>query len=445
MSVGSFDCQSTGGNATVIGYPWYGDEYAEDKSRFFKFVRSNRYNGRPTRLSEAVRYVYGDDYTNTEYKRLSRFAERAEWLETASYGAYVEVEPTPACFGVDSLEFRSKQNAKGPEGDGICFDTSETGPTAPQYPKDRVRRVLEKRVRLDGGQYKQGNDYRPEVLRELAQYRDDISDKWTYFSRIRGVGSRYLLLPYLTRYNDRDKATSTQRRYRTALERASDRFDVASVVSLTVDPDRFESHSEATEAIQGAVGRLMSCLSTEYRLGSRPDSVKVVDFQRNGLPHYHIVLFGVRTVEGETASGEATISTAEVREYWDETADIGREVDVRPSYNRGDGWILHDDSDGRVSLSYYLGKRIRGLVELAETDTDDLFSSVEAGDISLWRHTLFWAYEKQYCTVSPSLRGDRDTGLPSVRIWQYEGTARFEQIPSQVVDDAVICRSQPPP
>ena len=472
-------CQSGGGNPTALHYPWKGERYDDDKSRFFRFVRSNRYNGHPTRLSEAVRYVYGENYSNTEYRRLSRFAKRTEWLETASAGGYVEVEPTPACFGTDSLEFRSKQSAKTQEGDRFGFDVSKTGPTADcldregasrsdrrtadrgdgldgveastgptaeRFPKDRVRRVLDKRLRLDGGQYDEGHDYRREVFRELAQYRDDIGDKWTYFERIRGAGSPYLVLPYSTRYNDGEKARDTQRRYRTALRRASSRFDRAAVVSLTVDPNRHSSHSEATEAIRDGVSKWLQRES--YQLGGRPDNLKVLDFQRNGLPHYHVVLFGVSAVDGgrETATGEATISTADVRDYWDDRADVGQQVDVRPAYCRGSGddWILHDDG-GRVSLGYYVGKRIRGLVELAGMDTDDLFSAVESGDLSLWRHVLFWAYEKQYCTASPALRADRDDGLPSVRIWRYVGACRFEQIPAQVLDNGVVCRPRPPP
>ena len=443
-----------------------GESHGEAKRRFVEHVVRNRYDGRPTRLSEAVRAVYGGDYSNTEYKRLSRFASRSDLLRTESAGGFVELEPRPAAFETASLESRSKQSAKTQEGAGIRFDTLETGSTAQRvdesdvgagddgrtaqrFPKDRVRRTLAKRVRLDGGDSVDGDglDVRRGVFRELAQYREDIGDKWQYFERLRGVGSQYLVLPYLTRYNDHGKAADTQRRFRRALGRASRRFDRAAVVSLTVDPNRFESHSEATEAIQSGVSNLVQ--REAYQLGSRPANVKVFDFQRNGLPHYHVVLFGVGVVDGETETGEATISTEHVRDYWDETAGIGEQVDVRPAYSReGErgSWILHDDDDGRVSLGYYLGKRIRGLMELATADVSDLFERVESGDLSLWRHALFWAYEKQYCTCSPSLRADsRDDGLPAVRRWRYVGTASFEQIPSHVVDGAILCRRRPPP
>lgn len=516
MSAGDLDgdrlgdgsgCHSGGRpQATDVGSRWVGGRQAE-KWVLFEYVRAKP-QGTP--LSKIVSDVFGDVRAGSADYQLARrfFRRRDDLFLVENRGDLCYVEPRPAAFGVgSSLEFRSKEGAKTQEGEGAGYDTSETGPTAgrddgrgdveaatgptadccdgadgvesrggptaERFPKDRARRTLSKRTRLDGGDGLDGDgyDYRADVFRELARYRDETDDKWQYFERLRGAGSRYLVLPYLTRYNDGDKARDTQRRYRGALRRASCRYSRAAVVSLTVGPNRFESHSEATEAIRGAVSKWLQRES--YQLGGRPDNLKVLDFQRNGLPHYHVVLFGVEAVEGddETATGEPTLSTGDVRQYWDERADVGREVDVRPAYyNRGVGdrresradledsdgrravdrddvgaWILHDDEGGRVSLGYYLGKRIRGLVELAETDTGDLFEAVEAGDLSLWRHALFWAYEARYCTVSPSLRADRDDGLPAVRIWRYVGACRFDQIPRHVLDDGVVCRTRPPP
>jgi hypothetical protein len=444
MSVESSDCQNPSPYpATILSYPWRGTEYDDDKSKFFKFVRSNRYHGHPTRLIDAVKHVYGGDYDEAERRRLSRLANRCDWFSTNSAPGYVEVEPTLACFQTGGLELRSNQNKKRPEGDGIGFDTSQTGTV--QYPKDRVQSILDKRVRLDGGQYggmyKQGNDYRSEILRELAQYRSDIEDKYTIFKRLRGQGKEYLLQPCLNRFNDTGRATESRQRVETALQRASGRYNHGAELTLTPDPNRFESHAEATQALSDNVANLMQTL--RYRLGFSPKNIKVLEFQKNGLPHYHIVLFGVRVVEGETETGKATISTEEVREYWDTKRDMGSQVDVSPVYCRGDKWILHEDSDCTVSLSYYLTKEISDLITVAETDPEALFDKVESGDVSLWRQALYWAYDKQYTTCSPSLKESKDKD--ALVIWEYVGTAKYEQIPSQIVDNAVLCRSQPPP
>jgi hypothetical protein len=319
----------------------------------------------------------------------------------------------------------------------------EPAPRGQQFPKDRAGNVLEKRVRLDDhGDYV---DQRDGLLRELAQYREDTADKFTLLeSRTR---DEYLLIPYQTRFNARHKAKQSQDRFTTALDRATEDFQTASVLTLTVDPKRFESHTEATEAITDGVANLKSCLRTDYRTGGF-EAVPVLDFQRNGLPHIHLVLFGLTVVdESNNESGEPTVSEAEIREYWDSNADMGSQVAVQPAWKGRNGrWLLHND-DKKVSLRYYLGKRIRELLRVATLDESELWDRVESGDIELWRHALFWVYEKQYVSCSESLKdsGDGDESDETVfgevsPAWRYVGTAKFDQIPTQIVNKAIVCR-----
>lgn len=452
-SADSLRCQNGGYPYVPFSRPWRGEAYDEHKEAFFQNVRQNRYLGRITRLSEAVRYVYGDDYSNTEYRRLSRFAKRSDWFDTSSNGGFVAVEPEPACFNATEFKTQKALDKKaGRQGDDSrpaeTVDEAEQPPptTAADYPKDRVRNCIEKRgPRLDGPA--DATDYRGEVMAELTAYREAIKDKFNYFSH--SYKPKHLLVPYLTRFNDEGRASNSQSRFRGRLSTAATRYNHAAVLTLTPDPTRFDNHSEVVDEFTEAVSRFMQ--RQGYQLGKSPANVKVFDFQRNGLPHIHIVLFGVRPVaNGESETGEATISTAEVREYWDETADIGSEVSVQPATCRNDSWLLHDDDGGRVSLSYYLGKRIRELIEYAAADTSEAEAMAAADDGSLWRHALFWVYQKRYSSGSDSLlpAGDGDDGedLPPVSVWVYEGTATYSQIPQQVVDTAIICRpGQPPP
>jgi len=452
--------QNTGGSHVPFDRPWRGTQYAEDKEQFFKIVRQNRYNSRPTRISEAVGYVYGEDHTNTQYRRLERFAKRTEWFEIRSIGGYAAVEPTPVCFKADSLETQKAlgKNTRRDGGDDVKrktgVETGEAGEGQTQsYPKDRLKRLLNKRgPRLDGPG--KATDYRAGVLEELATYRTAIADRYHYLERDYQSSeevARYLILPYLTRYNDGGRARRSQRRFRKRLEAASERYYAASVVSLTVDPSRFESHAEATEEAGEAVGRFLSWLPYQLGRDSQPEKVKITDFQRNGLIHYHVVLFGVRPADdGESVTGEATLSEAEVRDYWDDRAGIGSQVSVDPAFCPEDRWLLHDDDMGQVSLSYYLGKRIRELVRFAEADDSEARDLAEADDGSLWRHALFWVYQKRYESGSRSLLEDdcqddlADRG--KITRWRYVGTASFGQIPQGVVDDAIICRrGRPPP
>ena len=427
--------------------PWRGSEYAGDYETTFRFVRSQRYHGYPARLLEVVRHVYGDDYSDTEYQRIRRFINRTAYLRAETEQGFTQVEPTPEAFGLDSLESAESisQKRKTESGSGDTFDklgetvsdTTASGSSRTDYPKDRINRLREKVVRLDG--YGGHTDHRQSVFREFAQYRENTADKFTLLQR--RITDEYLLLPYQTRFNTGQRAESSLSRFKTALRIASEDFRVASVLTLPVDPKGFESHAEATERITEKANSLKSYL--RYRTGGF-ESVSVFDFQRNGLPHYHIVLFGVRVVEDEhNCMGNATVSEAEVREYWDENAGMGEQIAVQPAWlSRNDDWVLHEDGDGTVSLSYYLGKRIRELLQVAELDESELWELVESGDLDLWRHALFWVTQKRYVSCSESLReSDDGDDLPYAPAWEYVGTMGFEQVPSYVLEKATVVRT----
>jgi hypothetical protein len=99
-----------------------------------------------------------------------------------------------------------------------------------------------------------------------------------------------------------------------------------------------------------------------------------------------------------------------------------------------------------VSLSYYLGKAIRGLEEIAEMDVDDLEDMIEAGDTTLWRQILYWATGRQYYTCSPSLKATDggDDGLPHVPEWEFVGAATYQNIPAHVRRTARFAGLPPP-
>lgn len=429
-----------------LSRPWRGSEYDEDYEEAFRFIRSQRYHGHPTRLLGVVRRVYGDDYSTTEYQRIRRFINRTEWLRATTEQGFTQVEPTPAVFGLDSLESAESISQKQGTATGSTdtFDKlGETGSAQSDYPKDRINRLREKVVRLDG--YGGHTDHRESVLREFAQYRENTADKFTMLKR--RIAEEWLLIEYQTRFNTKHRAESSLGRFKTALRRASEDFRGAAVLSLPIDPKRRESHTEATERIAEKANSLKSSL--RYRTGGF-EAVSVFDFQRNGLPHYHIVLFGVSVVDdGDSRMGEATVSEAEVREYWDENADMGSQVAVQSArLSRGE-WLLHDD-DRKVSLSYYLGKRMRELIRVAEMDESELWELVESGDTELWRHGLFWATGKQYVSCGDSLKesGSDDDELPYAPAWEYVGTMKYEQVPGFILEDATIVRSSgsvPPP
>jgi len=438
-------CQNGGGTHVPFDRPWRETQHAEDKERFFKIARQNRYNGHPTRIVEAVKAIYGKGYSNAEYKRLSRFAKRSDWFVV---GPNNTIEVTAECFKATGLESAVSVSPKdAPSCDSACQKKPdrETGSTESEsYPKDRVESILDKRTRLDDGQYNDKHDYRSELLRELATYRAQIDDKHVYYRRKHSISGLpdYLITEYSTRYNDTGKATAIREGFEKALRAASEGYNAGVMVSLTVDSKRFESHAAASEA---AIKAASDWINREgYQLGLNPEYVRVVDYQQNGLIHFHICVFGVQVVDGDTETGVPTLSEQHVREYWDNKKGIGSQVAVQPIHERNGDWILHNDDGGRQTVRLYLGKRIRELDKIASMTPDELREQAESGNSSLWRHALFWATERRYFTASESLRDTTEAGTSSKYAWEFVGVCRFEQIPQYVIDDSVNFGRPPP-
>ena len=299
-----------------------------------------------------------------------------------------------------------------------------------QYARDRVMSYLSSYLRVDA------DSVRRSLLSQFLTDKAGTEDRWQVFERIRGSGDDYLCLPYRTRYNDTGRAGDIMDRLQTGLQTAGQQYDTATVLTLTTDPDRHSGLSEALEALSDNKARLMSWLSTDYQLGHRPDNLTVLEFTGSGLPHYHVVLFGVSWA----------VSQSQLSAKWRDYGQ-GSVVDIRTARTpHGDTqWRLHDDTQGTVTLSHYLGKAIRGLQSVADADAAELRDLLEAGDLSLWKQALYWATESRYITCSPSLKstdsddGDGDSDpLPHIKRWQFVGTARYDEIPAHVRQSATF-------
>jgi len=448
--------------------PWHDRQYADDYERAFRLIRRNREAGNPTRLNQVVEYVYDTDYSNTEYQRIRRFVRDCDYFKTDNSGNYLHIEPTLAVFGLppesdpngnntndnnptrhfskpivgarasrlesDVSVTQKQQTATGLEKSNSERNISDTD-TTESYPKDRVESLLEKILQINADGHA---DYRHEILTQLGTYRNNISG--TYSILEHRVRDQYLGIPNTTRFTDKHDSGKSQRRFRHALDKASEDYSEGVVVTLTLDPKRFSTHTDAIESIRDKKGRLLSRL--RYQLGESPTQITIPDFQsKTGLLHYHIVLFGVSKVTArnpllQNEVGQSTISTSQIEEYWNDDYDMGSQISVQRTRSRGSTWILHRD-DKTVSLGYYLGKRIRELQDLAGLDTGSI-------PLEYWRHALFWTYDLRYCTCSDSLKETTDTtdtglsGLPKTTEWTYIGTARYEQIPSQIRDKMIL-------
>ena len=439
------DCQSTGVAHTPLSAPWRGDPHEQAKTLLFRYVR-NTPQGTP--IQQVVTDVFGDDGDDSKIcaRTARRFFERyPELFKTDSRGDMTWVQPRLGCF--KSVNLR-QQYASGKTSVGRGDDSnpspnsSKTVATdsggdqdlhiggddgAGKYAKERTQSYLDNYLMVDSDSVKKS------LLKQFATGKAGTEDKWQIFRRLRGSGDPYLRLPYKTRFNDDSRARSIRLTFEQALERAGNRYNRAVVLTLTTDPKRHDGLSDALESLSDNKARLMSWLSTDYQLGHRPANLTALEFTESGLPHLHVVLFGV-------AGG---ISQKQLSEKWRGYGQASV-VDLRQAKttHTGTQWRLHDDDAGTQTLRQYLGKAIRGLQTVASADAEELRDRIDAGDVSLWKQALYWATERQYVTCSPSLRASNDDGdgdsLPAIKIWEFVGVARAEEIPAHVWESASV-------
>jgi hypothetical protein len=367
------------------------------------------------------------DPGDADYQLARRFYNRhPEFFKIDSRGGLTWVEPRIGLY--QRLNLR-QQYAKGKTsvGDGDGDEPGQSLEGEPAYAKDRAAAFLEKYLQIHSDKVKQS------LFESLVRDLEGTEDLWQIMQDV--DSGEYHGIPYRTRHNAARRALDVKEGFEYALRSATWRHNRAVVLTVTTDPKQHSGLSEALQNLSENKGRLLSWLSTEYQLGYRPENLSVLEFTESGLPHYHIVLFGVSWA----------VSQEQLAAKWAEYGQ-GYVVDIRQATNRrnSDTWILHDDEQGKVSLSWYLGKGIRELVELAEADSAELRDRLEDGDLSLWRQSLYWATDRRYYSCSPSLkRPTADTG-DSARTWVFVGVAEYNQIPGHVKENMTF-HTRPPP
>jgi len=448
--VTSGGCQIAGVGDTALRFPWEDDRRADAKTDLFRFVA-----GTPdgANLPYIVRTVFGrdTDLAGADARLARRFFEdHPELFETARRDGFVWVSPTPSALHLN----RRKHRARNEDGGGTGESTSEP---RGEYAKDRARSFLSKWSTV-------GSDStRADLLSELATERESVADVWNVFERVRGDGPEFLCVPFRNRFNSPGRVGDLRASWRRSWRRASRRYDDAVLVTLTTDPAMHDSIADATDALIENKNRLSSWLAYDpdsgpSRPGFRPTNLYVLEFTDSGLPHLHVVYFGVSWVTTQGA----------LADYWERRGQ-GRVVDVRRLSKRGGDFVIRTDdlpddpdADGKRTARSYLGKSLRTLSAVADMspgDVDDAASARRSGDVDddadLWKIALYWATGKAFFDGSPELTTDDpddedgDT-LPHVPCYRFVGVARYDDLPGYVRHRAAFltgcnARGRPPP
>ena len=432
------ECHSTPHDADATRAPWSGSRRAGEKWRLFEYVRRAP-EGTP--LVKIAGDVFGADVEpgDADYQLARRFFERhSEFFKIDRRGGLVWVEPRLGLFERLNLrpQYARRKTSVRRGGDADArLDAGDAGDVdagdKKMYAKERVNSYLSNYLVV-----------RSEAVRRslFSQFVTDVegtADKWQIFERDVSWSDEHLCIPYRTRHNDAGRASKVRDRFETALQTATRRHNDAVVLTLTTDPKEHDGLHDALQSLSDNKARLMSWLSTEYQLGYRPENMSVLEFTQSGIPHYHVVLFGISWA----------VSQRQLAAKWRDLGQ-GSVVDVRGATNTHDAdrWLLHDDDAGKVTLRQYLGKAIRELVDVANTSPADLRERVESGETGAWRQSLYWATERQYVTCSPSLRASSGSGddLPHVSSWRFVGVAEYHEIPAHVRRSATFVDRPPP-
>lgn len=128
----------------------------------------------------------------------------------------------------------------------------------------------------------------------FTDWMDDVRDKsviLTYKSEAQNPDAPLMFLPYRTRFTSMERKQANLKTYEAIWTNSHFNYRTAVFVTLTTDPKMHQSVYHANRHYQKALNRFLSVLTK--RLGHRPRYLNVHEFQKNGLLHSHIVIFGL--------------------------------------------------------------------------------------------------------------------------------------------------------
>ena len=223
------------------------------------------------------------DY-NREYVRLYRLLKRLQ-----SYG-YVEL------FKMDGLIWVKAKNAdildliKGDLQNSNLQKSKTKSPLIPKrcnkHRKEAIETALSKQMLDEAKKLK--------ISKCFDTYVSELKYKKIVLKRFYDAPtfySKFLVIPYKTRFNDKRYLAKQLKHYNELWKIASSKFKHGVFLTLTTDPKRFKSIYHSWKHFGKALNGFMSFLQKKFKV--RPFYVCAYEFMKNGLLHVHIVFFGL--------------------------------------------------------------------------------------------------------------------------------------------------------
>lgn len=297
-----------GGSSPLPDAPWSGLTRADDRDALTRVALNHR-NGAP--LTALAQEAFGvDAVTGGANYQLARrtYQRHGDLFKTARRDGYVWVEPTSTLCQRASLDTASKHTVETQDGDGVAMSNAEA--------------MLRRRQTFDGP------GERGDLLGAFGAKREATEDRFHVLQDTFDP-ENHRLIPYSTRFNSVERVREIRDRYRTAWDRAGERYDKGVVATLTTDPSQYDSLAGMCEGLLDDVNALKDWLAYSpedgpARAGERPPSVVSVEFTDDGKPHVHVAFFGVGWLAEHSA----------LSRYWSESRDRGEVAETNTDPDR---------------------------------------------------------------------------------------------------------------
>ncbi len=393
---------------TPVRFPWSDLDRAHDWTRVYKYLLDNP-SGVP--LSRLCECLFGDissegrTYSTKDYEATRRFLESSDIAVLNVSGPQISAQPSLEAFSLDLGKQISNRNAEQPTEALESPKNTVSGQLQLSH-KEFTRSLVSA---IDGIH---SVETAQTVARPYLRYLDSIEDKHLIFEDQTMPAENYMLMPYHTRFNDEKRCADQWRRYHNAWDRATDRYTDGVHLTLTTDPNRYDSIKAMTDGIFKAWGKLLETLNNRYGGDSRLDYIRALEWTTKGYPHLHVVVFGVRYVPHSWLS-----------HYWATNCDHGEMVWCDRLSNRGSEWIHHnkqqqENFNAKAYLGDYLSKTFEN-IEIGVTEQFNEVTDLEGAQIGakkdgsplydyeqcgIWKMALYWATGRQFWDCSHGLK-----------------------------------------